>query len=189
MDRREALSMVSLICGGTIVGASGFLAGCTENHQKSIMGLLDSSQQRLIEEFAEIILPKSVESPGAKDVEIGKFINSIVSDCYSELEQQAFLDGLIKLDEISEQSFGNTYLKLSVADKNELIQNLESEAKLFNQSRQSGNPPHYYSLMKQLTIWGYLSSEMVGTKVMRFTPIPGRYEGCLPYENGANAFS
>ena len=189
MDRREALSIVSLICGGTIVGASGFLSGCTENHQKSIMGLLDSSQQELIEDLAETVLPKSIESPGAKDVQIGKFINSIVSDCYTEIEQKAFLDGLIKLDEISELSFDKKYLKLAIADKNELIQNLETESKIFNQSRQSGNPPHYYTLMKQLTIWGYVSSELVGTKVMRFTPIPGRYEGCVPYENGAKAFS
>ncbi|MCK5281119.1 MAG: gluconate 2-dehydrogenase subunit 3 family protein, partial [Cyclobacteriaceae bacterium] len=50
-------------------------------------------------------------------------------------------------------------------------------------------PPHYYTMMKQLTIWGYLSSETVGTKVLRHLPIPGRYDGCLPYEKGEKAWS
>lgn len=189
MDRREALSMVSLVCGGTIAGAAGFLSGCKENKPKSIMGILDNSQQNILEELAETILPKTSNSPGAKDVEIGKFANRIVTDCYTENEQNELIDGLLKLDEISQLNYNDKFIKLSIVDKNELILKLESESKTSNQTRQNEAPPHYYSMMKQLSVWGYLSSEIVGTKVMRFVPIPGRFEGCIPYETGEKVFS
>ena len=68
MDRREALSVVSMICGGTIIGASGFLSGCSTNKRKSIFGILDLQQQNFVEDISETILPKSPGSPGAKDV-------------------------------------------------------------------------------------------------------------------------
>ena len=64
-----------------------------------------------------------------------------------------------------------------------------AQSKEFNKELIKGNPIHYYSMMKQLTVWGYLSSEKVGTQVLRHVPIPGRYEGCLPYEKGEKAYS
>ncbi|NJM26773.1 MAG: gluconate 2-dehydrogenase subunit 3 family protein [Bacteroidia bacterium] len=42
---------------------------------------------------------------------------------------------------------------------------------------------HYFSLIKDLTLWGYFSSEVGCTQALRFNPIPGRFEGCIPYNN------
>ncbi len=189
MDRREALSMVSLIFGGTIVGAGSFLAGCKENTKKQTFGLLNKEELTLSEDLAETILPKTISSVGAKEVEIGKFINTIVSDCYDELEQKAFLDGIKKLDETSILNFEEKFMRLSPKLKMELLLILERESKSYNQNNVKGEAPHYYTMMKQLTIWGYLSSKTVSTEVLRHVPIPGRYDGCLPYEKGEKAWS
>lgn len=189
MDRREALSVVSLIFGGTIVGAGNFLSGCKESAKKQTTGMLNKPELKIIEDLAEIILPKTSSSPGAKEVEIGTFINSIVSDCYDEVEQKAFIAGLKKLDEISILNYDEKFMALSPVNKTELLLLLESESKTHNQNIVKGEPLHYYSMMKQLTIWGYLSSETVGTKILKHIPIPGRYDGCLPYEKGEKAWS
>ena len=189
MDRREALSVVSMIFGGTVVGASVFLSGCKENPGKPIIGILNNKEQKLVEELAETVLPKSSDSPGAKDVDIGKFINSIVTDCYDSGEQLAFRDGIKKLDEISLEKYKDEFIKLKQENKQNLLLSLEKESKEFNKELNKGNPIHYYSMMKQLTVWGYLSSEKVGTQVLRHVPIPGRFEGCLPYEKGEKAYS
>jgi hypothetical protein len=186
MNRREALSAVSMIFGGTIVGSAGFLNGCQPRERKSIFGALDQKQMTLLEELAEIILPKSADSPGAKDVEIGKFINSIVTDCYAETEQQAFLAGIAKVDELARQSFGGKLTKLGPGDKQRLVEQLEKESLTHNRS--NTDPPHFYTMMKQLFVWGFLSSELVGTAVLRHVPIPGRYEGCVPYASGEKAY-
>ena len=189
MDRREALSLVSLICGGTIVGAGGFLSGCKESQQKSIIGILDIQSQTLVENLAETILPGSPTSPGALDVEIGKFINQIVSDCYAENEQKAFIEGVKKLDEISNIDSGKKFINLSASDKNALLIRLENESESYNKGKNARELPHYYSMMKQLIVLGYLSSELVATKVMQYVPIPGRFDGCVPYVDGEKAFT
>jgi len=189
MDRREALSVVSMICGGTVLGASGFLSGCGTNKRKSIFGILDLQQQILIEDVAETILPKSPDSPGAKDAEVGKFINSILSDCYSDLEQKAFLDGIKTFEELCILEYDEKFMELSPSDKHNLLLKLEEESKTFNSDNTEGIPPHYYTMIKQLSVWGYVSSEIVCTQVKRHVPIPGRYEGCLPYEPGEKAYS
>jgi hypothetical protein len=49
--------------------------------------------------------------------------------------------------------------------------------------------PHFFTMIKQLTIWGYFSSEPGITKALRYNPIPGRYEGCVPYQDGEKAWS
>jgi hypothetical protein len=34
--------------------------------------------------------------------------------------------------------------------------------------------------MKELTILGFFTSEIGATKVLKYTPVPGRYNGCVP---------
>lgn len=43
-------------------------------------------------------------------------------------------------------------------------------------------------MMKELTIWGYFTSEPGTTKALRYNPIPGRFDGCIPY-TGENAWA
>jgi len=188
MDRRDALSIVSLIVGGSVVGAGNFLSGCKPKERKSIFGVLDNQQIKLLEEVAETILPGTTDAPGAKNVEIGKFMNSIVSDCYNEMEQQTFLQGLVQLNEKSEETYHAEFLGLNHDEKEALLLQLEEESRTYNQNLNAGQPVHYYSMIKQLSLWGYLSSELVGTKVLRHVPIPGRFEGCIPYQQGEKSF-
>jgi hypothetical protein len=188
MDRREALSIVGLIVGGSVVGAGNFLSSCTPKDHKSIFGILDKQQIKTIEEAAETILPKTKESPGAKDVEIGKFVNRFITDCYDTLEQKIFLDGIIKLNEKSVYSFSDDFTELKSGEKIELLLALETEVKTFYNHSENWDKNHYYSMMKQVTILGYLTSELVGTKVLNHVPIPGRFEGCIPYQDGDKGY-
>ncbi len=184
MNRREALSVVSTIFGGAVVGASGFLASCKTRERKMTFGLLNPGQINLLEELAEVMLPKTDDSPGAKDTDIGKFILSIVTDCYSEEEQKAFREGVEKIDAMADSNFNDSFLNLNASDRMRIVEMLERESKTYNRDKVREQAVHYYTMMKQLVIWGYLSSELVSTTVLRHVPIPGRYEGCVDYEVG-----
>jgi hypothetical protein len=188
MNRRALISNLSLIIGGSIVGSGTFISGCKPGKKLNIFGVLDNDQQNFLTAVAEVILPKTPNAPGAADVEIGKFMNTIVSDCYTQEEQDAFLAGIPKIDELSDQAFGDDFMDLDVAHRKEVVSQMEDEAKAFNEVLPPGKAPHFYSMIKQLTIWGYLSSEQVGTDVLRHEPIPGRFDGCLPYKTGEKAF-
>ena len=50
-------------------------------------------------------------------------------------------------------------------------------------------PAHYFRMMKELTLWGYFTSEPGATKALRYVAVPGRYEGCIPYKKGDKAWA
>ena len=44
-------------------------------------------------------------------------------------------------------------------------------------------------MIKQMTVWGYFSSEVGATQALRYVPVPGRFEGCIPYNEGEKAWA
>lgn len=168
MDRREVLSRLALLVGGTIIGAEAFLTGCSPT-DKPYSPALNDSQMLLLNELGEIIIPKTPESEGAKAANVGEFMNTIVSEFYNMNERARFLKGVVRLEQSS-------FINLSISEKNSFIMNLEEEAQT--------NENHFYLMMKQLTIWGYMTSEVGMTQMFDFAPVPGYYDGNLNYTPG-----
>lgn len=73
--------------------------------------------------------------------------------------------------------------------KKELLIQLDQEAKDYNAGREAGAPNHYFTMMKQLTLWGYFTSETGATKALRYVETPGRFEGCIAYNKGDKAWA
>jgi hypothetical protein len=44
-------------------------------------------------------------------------------------------------------------------------------------------------MVKQLTIWGYFTSEPGATKALRYVAVPGKYDGNFPYKKGDKAWA
>jgi hypothetical protein len=190
MNRRDALSHVGLMLGGTIVGADAFLSGCAKRSETAAAGLDFSPDTiALLDEIGETILPTTASSPGAREAKIGEFMKIIVTDCYEDKDQKVFFEGIGKLSESSEKKFSKGFMDLDGSQKHDLLVEVDNEAKAYGKNKKSEDPHHYFSLMKQLTLWGYFTSEPGSTKALRYVPIPGRYEGCIPYKKGDKAFS
>ncbi|HEY4935768.1 MAG TPA: gluconate 2-dehydrogenase subunit 3 family protein [Puia sp.] len=190
MNRREALSSVALLLGGTIIGAEMFLSGCTNADKKIGTAGLNFSQDDIsfLDEVGETIIP-ATDSPGAKEAKIGDFMHTIVRDCYDEKEQQIFIDGMGKLNAASVKMNGKSYLESSPAERKNLLVELDKEQKEYTAKKKPTDPPHYFRMMKELTVWGYFSSEPGATKALRYIAVPGRYEGCIPYKKGDKAWA
>jgi hypothetical protein len=184
MERREALSLVSVLFGGTVVGSGAFLEGCQPARHQPLSGLLNIDDKILIDEIGETILPQTEKSPGARELKIGSFINTIVSDCYSQAEQAVFMDGLHELSELCRSRFGKKFQGLDTPARHEALDILEEESR---RSVNQNGMPHYYLMFKQLIIWAYLTSKKVSVEILGYVPVPGRYEGCLPYREGDKA--
>ena len=98
MNRREAISRVSLFLGGAVVGSGIFLeAGCSST-PKQVSGLFNQDQLKLLDEIAETILPAS-NTPGAREAKVAEFMAVMVNDCYTKTDQEIFLNGLKKIEE------------------------------------------------------------------------------------------
>lgn len=190
MNRRDAIQRVGLIFGGTVIGAEAFLSGCTKRSEESV-SFLDFSSERIgfLDEVGETILPATAASPGAKEAKIGEFMKAIVTDCYEEKDQHVFADGIGKLNEASQKKYDNDFVKLSPTEKHDLLVEIDKEAKDYSESKKEEDPTHYFTMMKQLTLWGYFTSEVGSKNALRYEPLPGRYEGCIPYTKGDKAWA
>jgi hypothetical protein len=184
MDRREALSIVTVLFGGVVVGSSAFLTGCQSPRPEPLYGLLNIEDKLLMDEVGETILPKTERSPGARELRIGSFINTIVSDCYNPQEQAVFMRGIQELNDLCKSRHGKNFPDLNLESRSSIMEILETESKF---DKNETGEVHYYRMIKQLVIWSYLSSRKVSTEVLGYLPVPGKYEGCRPYQEGEKA--
>jgi glucoside 3-dehydrogenase (cytochrome c) hitch-hiker subunit len=213
MDRRQALSRVALIFGGTIIGADAFLSGCKNEPKKE--GLFAADDIALLDEVGETILPTTAASPGAKAAQIGQFMKTIVTDCYTEDDQRTFTDGISKLNDASKKKFDKSFMELDANQKHDFLVGLDQESKDRDKQlqdkaskmtdaekhqrkldqdagtykRDAADEPHYFGMMKQLTLWGFFTSKPGATQALRYKAVPGSYQGCIPYKKGDKAWA
>lgn len=188
MNRREALNMVALLMGGTIVGGSLFLEGCSSGAKKADGLPFTPDQMAYLDEIGETILPTTT-SPGAKAAKVGEFMHVMVTDCYEEKDQKIFIEGMNKVNDEAEKKFKNEFLKLSADQRTELLSAIDKEATDYAKKKKKEEPAHYFTQMKQLTLLGYFSSEVGATKALRYVAVPGKYEGCIDYKKGDRAWA
>jgi hypothetical protein len=177
MQRREALQMVAVLMGGTVIGADAFLSGCKTSPRKD--GLFYATDVALMDEIGETILPGGPNVPGAIEAGIGNFMKAIVTDCYAPEDQDVFTKGLQALRD-------KKFMDLTPGQRHDLLVQMDKEARdpKYNDKRQ-----HYYKMLKQLTIWGYFTSGPGATKALRYIETPGHYDGDVPYKKGDKAWA
>lgn len=182
MERKEAIQYISLLLGGTLVGANSFLSGCKTNDQS----FFSKEDIAYLDEIAETILPET-KTPGAKAAAVGQFMTVMVMDCYDEKEREIFREGMKKINDQSEAGFKNVYLKLTAQQRHELLTQIDNEQKQYMKSKKEEEPTHYFRMMKELTLLGYFTSKPGCTQAKRYMPVPGKYIGCVPYTKGEKA--
>ena len=141
-------------------------------------------------EIAETILPRT-RTPGAKDAGAGLFMATFVSDCYTARQQATFRAGLADIDKRA----GGRFVSLAPEARTELLRTLDAEAKSHTaEVTETGTPeegeamPHYFTMLKQLAIFGFFTSKVGATGVLQYVAVPGRYDGDLAYVPGTPAW-
>ena len=176
MDRRELIKYIGLITGAVLVGGDAFLIGCTT--EGGAKKNIERNTIKLFEELAEVILPKTNDCAGAKDAKVVKMMKVIVQNHYSVMERNLFLEGLKSIED-------DSFMQLSEMDKQDYLTSLEkesTESPLVKRTDENGNNieiPHTYTMIKQLTVLGFLSSEEVAKTAFNYLPIPGKFEKCV----------
>jgi len=191
MNRRDAIARVSLLLGGAILGTEAFLSGCTNAPDKKIGGVganFSNDDIAFFDQIAETILPKT-DTPGAKDAKVGEFMARIVKDCYTDKDQKVFLDGMQALNDASQKKNGKSFMDSTPQQQHDLLVDLDKEQKAYQDKKGKDDPSHYFRMMKELTLWGYFTSEQGATKALRYVAVPGKWEGCIDYKKGDKAWA
>jgi len=201
MNRRDALARVGLLMGGAVIGGDLFLSSCStdsskkttatakkDDTPKQLAEVLDSKQVAYLNEVGETILP-ATSTPGAKAANVGGFMAVMVRDCYKPEDQKIFLEGFTKLDDASKQKFSKEFMALDPAQRKDLLTAVDAEQKAYSKTKTLEQPNHYFRMMKELTLLGFFTSEPGATKALRYLPVPGKYDGNVPYKKGDRAWA
>lgn len=205
MNRRELLKMIAVVTGGAVVGSEFLLEGCTNPSATTSIGF-SKDDIAFLNEVADTILP-ATQSPGAKAANVGQFMTVAVNDCYTEPDQKTFHEGMKKLEDASKKLNGTSFMKSNDKQRYDLLVTLDKEAKEYQKQKNDfdktqtekekaefakGNinfkkeqmSSHYFTLIKQLTLWGYFTSKEGMTEALKYVPVPGRWEACIDYKKG-----
>jgi hypothetical protein len=188
LTRREAIRRVSALLGGAaLIGQSAWLSGCA-TAPRAGGRLFTATDVALLDEIADTILPDT-KTPGAKAAGVGAFIALMVEDTYDPGEQRIFLDGLETLEHESQKQNGAGFIATSPAQRRMLLERLDREAIDYMRQPGANDRPHYFRLIKELTLLGYFTSEVGYTQAMRYVETPGRFDPCITYTAGEKAWA
>ena len=169
MERRIALKSMALAVGA-LANLPAWASGWTK---ESVVhaGFLSADQAKNLTAIVETMIPKT-DTPGAGELGVADFVQKMVKDCYDSKTQTGFASGISNLDEQSVQKFGKSFADSSKDQRLQLLKELEASSDM----AQKG----FFSLTKNLTIQGYMTSEYVMTNITHYEMVPARYHGCVP---------
>ena len=205
--RRELLQYVAALVGGAALTggdrllALSFDADALEQATSQGTSLFTSADVALLDEIAETILPET-STPGAKAAKTGAFIALMVTDAYTDRQQQVFKAGLGRVDEACRQAHTVPFMQATPAQRLAVVQTLDREQKAEMDARVPARttrapaapqapdePAHYFRMLKELALLGYFTSEIGYTKAMRYRESPGRFDPCAPHAPGDKAWA
>lgn len=181
MNRREAVKTTTALLGSVLLTSNGFLVACARDTTKAGGQILTADDQSLIEEIADTLLPTTPSSPGAKAAGAGAAINLLLTDCYEPEAQERVLNGLKVFRKACDGKCGSGFASLPQKDREQLLREIDAEA-------QKSGDKHYFSLVRELAVQAYFSSEIGKTKAMRYVLVPGKWVGCVPLAPGQPAW-
>ncbi|MDQ1063447.1 gluconate 2-dehydrogenase subunit 3 family protein [Stenotrophomonas sp. SORGH_AS_0282] len=188
MERRDLLKMIVAATGAALVGLPALASG--QGLAAGAKTAFSAADIATLDEIAETILPRT-KTPGAKDAGAGAFMARFVTDCYTAQQQAAFHAGLADIDKRA----GGRFVALAPQARTELLRTLDAQArKRATEVSETGTAeggeatPHYFTMIKQLAIFGFFTSKVGATETLQYVAVPGRYDGDLAYVPGTPAW-
>jgi hypothetical protein len=179
MDRRDTLRLL----GAALPALAGLTPAQLEAAARASrapapprsLRFLDEHQRASVDVIAEAIIP-ATDTPGARAAGVAAFIEVIVGEWYHEDERTLFMRGLADVDSRSQADFQKPFLDLSAPQQHAILTGLEAESRAMPR----GAPQHFFARMKDLTLYGYYTSEIGLTQELGDVFMPGRYDGAAP---------
>jgi hypothetical protein len=140
----------------------------------------NDAQHDLIDQISELIMP-ATDTPGARAAGVAGFIEVIVGEYYKDDERAAFLRGLADVDTRSQSLFTKPFMQATEPQQTTVLTGLDAESR----AMPPGSPQHFFARFKNLTLYGYYTSEIGYTQELQQTFMPGHYDGSAPLNRHA----
>jgi len=132
---------------------------------------LSPRQIDIVGAIIDRILPRT-NTPGALDVGVLVFIDIMYGEYLTQEERRRFISGIELVEAASLSAYQTGFGRLDLERRERILQAVAEASQ--DQERS------FFLQIKELTIVGYFTSEEVAKNVLRYEPIPGPYQGCIP---------
>jgi len=196
MKRREALKNTAIL-GGTAAFSVSLLTLFQACKAQSRLTwepqFLNVEQAQLVSALVDTIIPKT-DTPGGLDVKVDILIDLLYDKTYDEQAQQNIVAEMDGFNDKCNAKFGKVFYQLAADQKKAILQAEEVNSPKFNSgvwgcSVGEQKPVGFYRSFKSLAVWGYCSSEAIGRDVLKYDPVPGDYQGCIPLSEVGGVWS
>ena len=169
MKRRTALKNVLFSAAGIITLPAW---GNSWNSETFIQtaSIFTQNQAKILDILVDALIPSS-EIIGAKDLGTSAFIDKMLGDCNEKKVQENFKIGLENAEKLAKETFSKSLAVCNKPQLNELLIKLSTAV--------DTQQKDFFSLLKQLTVLAYTTSEYVMTKHYNYVMAPGHYYGCV----------
>ena len=180
MNRRDLLKKVGLGIGTLTV--TPFTVSLFQSCQSNIDWnpiFFKEDEIDFLTQLSQLIIPNSEDIPGAKQLDLLKFVDLYVAQVFSDKEQNKLNNSL--------EIFKSEYLTNSKKsnfndiDLNSLV-NLLDYYFVNNKSKYN----FFLNSLRKLLINAFKTNQFIGENVLVFRPIPGEQKGCVDLKEATN---
>jgi glucoside 3-dehydrogenase (cytochrome c) hitch-hiker subunit len=193
MNRREFLQCAAIIIGGTSASQLGFALtkeqevylATAPDYIAGDVNAFSDAQRKIVAAVTEIIIPRT-DTPGAIDAGVPRYIELMVADWLNEEEKSIFDAGLADLESRIPAEHGKPFDQLGADTQLSILEELEDKASdspwydFANVQREFISDAPFICQIKELTIWGFFTSEVGAKQVLRYNPMPMQFDGDIP---------
>lgn len=194
MDRRQFLGMTAVAMGGAIYSRAllAFMGGeekpiiLRDSYIDQIITTFSLAERHFVAAAVETIIPKT-DTPGALEAGVPKFVELIFTEWMTEGERKEFLLGLSEVEKKSMNMYQLSLAECSPKQRQEVLEAIEDQYQddpwyeLGGQSAFETGAP-FIAVIKELTIFGFFTSEVGSTQVLRINHMPGSFQGDIPLD-------
>ncbi len=198
MNRRELFRQGAWLTGGTLLASTALalLQACgREDRRAWTPTYFTAEEAAFVTAYVDTLLPRT-ETPGGLDVNVDVFIDRVLAETSTPGDGPSALQkGIAEFEASAKTSHGRTFSELDSDQRGGLFADAEERSPRYNPqvwgTTVGEQPPiDFYRSFKSMVLWGYLSSEKIGTEVLNYDPVPGGYDGDISLESvGGRAWS
>lgn len=193
MNRREFLQCATILISGSSAAQLGFALtdeqqiylATAPNYNTMDVDYFTPAQRKIIAAMTEVVIPRT-DTPGAIDAGVPRYIELLVADWMEEGERNIFDTGLADIETRIPREYGKPFHKLTAGDQLAIMEDLESAASdsswydFANVQREFISDAPFICQLKELTIYGFFTSEVGSKQVLRYDPMPMEFDGEYP---------
>ena len=202
MNRREFLQCAAILITGASASQLGFSLNEAQqaflanapNFNTTAVDYFTPRQRKIVAAMTEIIIPRT-NTPGAIDAGVPRYIELMAANWLNEEESAIFTAGLQDIETRIPMEYGSAFDQLDSAQQLEIMEALEDAAsdspwyEFGNVMREFISDAPFICQFKELTVWGFFTSEKGGSQVLRYDPMPMFFNGDIPLASDDSSWS